>query len=274
MGVHEGPPVPGGVELNAASPEARPIAVRRSRKGGPRKALVESQLLNHAAELFAARGFDGTSLQDIADAAGVGRTTLYHYFKSKDDFLTALVEDVAVEASHRLSSIRMRPDLPPSALLKEAAEMLVRRAVERPGRFRVLYREENNLPAEIYRRHQDAKAAALAEIVAIINAGIAAGEFVSADPEIAALGIIGMCNWTAWWVNSSARESADKVVEVVADLAVNGLLRRVAPGADNSIAAAFASIRETLGYLERAAAQGRSFPTSISARSRARPPKP
>lgn len=51
-----------------------------------------SHLLDIALDLFAARGYDGVGIQEIVDAAGVTKPTLYHYFASKRGLLEALLE--------------------------------------------------------------------------------------------------------------------------------------------------------------------------------------
>ncbi|MFI7114336.1 TetR/AcrR family transcriptional regulator [Nonomuraea sp. NPDC050227] len=48
---------------------------------------VRQRLLAEATRLFAARGFEGTSVQEIVQAAGVTKGAMYHYFDSKDDLL-------------------------------------------------------------------------------------------------------------------------------------------------------------------------------------------
>lgn len=48
------------------------------------------RILEAARALFVARGYDGTTLEDIADAANLSRRTLFHYFKSKDDILMSM----------------------------------------------------------------------------------------------------------------------------------------------------------------------------------------
>lgn len=47
-------------------------------------------ILEAARALFIARGYEGTTLGDIADAANISRRTLFHYFKSKDDILMSM----------------------------------------------------------------------------------------------------------------------------------------------------------------------------------------
>ena len=50
-----------------------------------------SEILEHATRLFAERGYDGTTLQDIADAIGITRPGLYNYISSKEQLLATLL---------------------------------------------------------------------------------------------------------------------------------------------------------------------------------------
>ena len=70
-------------------------------------------MLDHAVRLFGQRGFAGTSLQDVADAAGMTRPAIYHYFASKEQMLSRLVTEVTLG--------------PVEELAVEVAELLVRR---------------------------------------------------------------------------------------------------------------------------------------------------
>ncbi|TNM36509.1 TetR/AcrR family transcriptional regulator [Nocardioides albidus] len=51
---------------------------------------VPERLVEAALELFAAKGFESTSVQDVVDAAGVTKGAMYHYFASKDDLLAEI----------------------------------------------------------------------------------------------------------------------------------------------------------------------------------------
>ena len=61
---------------------------------------LPDRLLAVATRLFAERGFEGTSVQEIVNAAGVTKGAMYHYFGSKDDLL--------YEIYHRLLGLQMR----------------------------------------------------------------------------------------------------------------------------------------------------------------------
>lgn len=52
----------------------------------------KNEILDAAAVLFAEKGFDDTSTNDILTAVGIARGTLYHHFKSKEDIMDALIE--------------------------------------------------------------------------------------------------------------------------------------------------------------------------------------
>ena len=54
----------------------------------------KNEILDAAAELFAAKGYEETSTGDILDRVGIARGTLYYHFKSKEDILDALIDRV------------------------------------------------------------------------------------------------------------------------------------------------------------------------------------
>ena len=64
--------------------------MRIVKEAGERK----NEILDAAAELFVAKGYEETSTGDILDRVGIARGTLYYHFKSKEDILDALIERI------------------------------------------------------------------------------------------------------------------------------------------------------------------------------------
>jgi len=76
----------------------RPLEERRAR-GRPARAdhVDPDVLLRHARQVFAVRGFDATSVREIARSAGVDPALMAHYFGSKEELWIAVVDQIAIE---------------------------------------------------------------------------------------------------------------------------------------------------------------------------------
>ncbi|RSD10260.1 TetR family transcriptional regulator [Amycolatopsis eburnea] len=224
----------------------------REKASTSRRELVENELYEHATRLFAERGFAGTSLQDIADAMGITRPALYYYVKSKEELLAKLVTEVTNGPLEELTELVAHDELDPERKLRGIVEIIVGRRVRQPERFRLLIRSEAELPAELTEAYDEGRRAVLTTIAGVVEDGVRAGRFRPLDARVAALGVLGMCNWVAWWFHPGGRDTAEGVVEQLADMAV-GALRR----ADQHVldgegpAAALKMLRQDLDHLER-----------------------
>ena len=106
----------------------------------PRYELVENELLARAADLFAERGYNGTSLQDIADTMGMTRPAIYHYFENKDALLVALGE--LPERERAIVSLRYGAEL-------NASEIAVSLGIEPATARKILERTRARLGERI-----------------------------------------------------------------------------------------------------------------------------
>jgi AcrR family transcriptional regulator len=189
-----------------------------------RKALVEAQILEAATELFAARGFAGTSLQDVAEATGLTRPAIYHYFSSKEDLLSRLVSEVTVGPAADLRRIRRSAEMPVVDRLREMAASIALLQAQHPARFRMLIRSEADLPQGLADTYADGRRSVLREFSSLIEEGVASGDFRPVDPRTAALGIIGLCNWVAWWHRPGDDTDDRRVAVALADMAVASVM--------------------------------------------------
>jgi AcrR family transcriptional regulator len=211
-----------------------------------------SEILEHATRLFAERGYDGTTLQDIADAIGITRPGLYHYINSKEQLLAALVRDVSENTAHIVREVRLRTGLSSVEKLRTVVRGLVLQRARSPEHFRVLDRTEAALPKEIAAQHLKARREVLAEMRTIIEEGVSRGEFRPRDERLAALSVIGMCNWVAWWFHPGSGHPAEPVADELAQNAVDMLAYPDSTGSPATAPhRALQMVRENLDYLER-----------------------
>jgi AcrR family transcriptional regulator len=234
----------------AESPDGGQPAARR--RGAPRRKLLLSEILDQAMVLFAERGYEGTTLQDIADAVGLSRPNLYNYVRSKEELLVAMVEATTQSAANSMREVRERADLDATGKLRAMVHALVLRRAENPAQFRTLDRSDQALPPEIAAKHLQGRRAVLGEIAGVIEDGVTAGVFRPVDARVTALSVIGMCNWVSWWFHPSADHPAEPVAAQIADNAVAMVLRQDGRSpAEPTPLGAVALLQQDLDYLRR-----------------------
>lgn len=200
------------------SAQEQPGRVSSTRRHG----LVQDEILEQAAQLFAARGFAATSLQDIADALGTSRPALYHYFRGKDEILARLVEGLA-SSTERSVADALAFDGPAEAKLRNLVAALVSPIAESPGRFRLLLTTDAAVEPELAQRLADIQRTVVHAVTAVVEEGMASGAFRPRDPRVATFSVLGMINWLAWWYQPGRDPGAGEVGEALADLAATSL---------------------------------------------------
>jgi AcrR family transcriptional regulator len=73
---------------------------------------TRARILDAALELFSEHGFDGTTLQQIADRLGFTKAALYYHFRSKDDLLRALIAPAVADLDALLGAYEQEADTP------------------------------------------------------------------------------------------------------------------------------------------------------------------
>ena len=203
----------------------------------------------HAA-LFATRGFAATSLQDIAKEIGLSRTSIYYYFASKEALLEELVRGVTQRTTVIFADLGSATGASHAAKLAEAARRLVLWVTDPHTHFKLLDRTESELPAELAAVHRDTRRRVLRNMVELIQGGIADGAFKPVNAQVAAFAILGMCNWTAWWLQPSGTLDRKEVADQIATFAVAMVEKSAGTGTARDMKSLVASIRENLDLID------------------------
>ncbi|MDX6741685.1 TetR/AcrR family transcriptional regulator [Actinocorallia sp. A-T 12471] len=213
---------------------ASPVSPAERQPRTTRRDLVEARIYAEAAKLFAERGFAATNPQDIAEAVGISRQALYYYVKSKDDLLERLVSDISGQILDEAHAIVAQPLDPPELVRRLTLRLVADRAANRTT-FRLLDRAEGSLPPHLAEKFLKSRREALALWRGLIERGVTEGHFRPVDSRVAALSILGMCNWVAWWFEPGDGHPVEPIAEQIADSAVAMLRASVegdAPPAD------------------------------------------
>ena len=171
-------------------------------------------------ELFARRGFFGTSIRDISAAVGMTSASLYSHFGSKDEILAELLR---IGHAYHLDQLEQALSVAgddPVARLEAVVRAHVRVHADYPLMGVVANSELHALPDD-----QVAAAAALrrkseAVVLGVVEEGVRAGVFDVPSPFLALAAIGAMGLRVANWFDTSVRVGADEVADAYALFAV------------------------------------------------------
>ncbi|WP_310963662.1 TetR/AcrR family transcriptional regulator [Nocardioides terrisoli] len=123
------------------SPETSPEPTSGTAPGstsdaGPGQHRTHDAILEAALRLFAEKGYDATSMREIAEALGISKPALYYHFDSKEDIVRAILQDMVVQLDDVVAWAREQPRSPDLArVIVERWADVVQRHGSRMFRF-------------------------------------------------------------------------------------------------------------------------------------------
>jgi AcrR family transcriptional regulator len=206
---------------------------------------TKDQILVSASGLFLERGYSATSMEAIADDVGITAAALYWHFDSKTDILVQFLETTFTGV---LSRFEGAEGLTATERLRRLTSAHVHSQlawVARTGDRRVNFSGRNlfeGLPPARRKRLERAQTEYLHTVSAILEAGVASGEFECEFFIPTAFAIVSMCEDVNLWFKRGGPMSADELADLYSDLAI----RMVSPsGAAQSESAPKRADKET-----------------------------
>jgi AcrR family transcriptional regulator len=187
------------------------------------KMTKPEQILAEACRLFAARGFNGTSIRDIANAVGITNAGLYHYFADKNDLFARLVIDV-IEKQCSFTEERINATASATEKLKaymiayaDFFEQHTSECIASSRSFRIL---ENSPQRDQALYWRDRYEGILRDI---IRQGIGAGEFRDIDVALTGRAVLSCLNWLHRWYSPAGHLTPAEIVLFYADIIIAGV---------------------------------------------------
>lgn len=187
--------LPAGPHRTAGSSR---VARRRDRR--------KAEIVRTATLILAESGYQGMSLEAVAEQTDIAKATLYHYFPSKDVLVAAALEALTQEVLERLGAreadigaVSAREHL--GALIDEQIQILTETAPEVaavfawPRGWPTLFDEEMK---DMRRRHD-------AVFRRVVERGVDSGDFGCPDIDVALQCLHGIMNQSSVWIRPGAR---------------------------------------------------------------------
>ncbi len=186
------------------SPPTRPAL--RARYEARRQEVVAG-----AAELFAERGYDGTSIGELTAATGLAAGGLYHYIEGKDDLLIAICDELLEPLLARAREI-VAAEAPAVDRLRELVAAWVDHVVSHRHHMLVFTQERQAIERQPRWRRVRSQRKAFEKILDdLLARGEADGSMTFADRRLSLLALLGMVNYTPQWVHPNGRLSAAEI---------------------------------------------------------------
>ena len=156
----------------------------------------QMNLLEAAEKLFAEKGYDGTSVRDIAQEAGVNLAMISYYFGSKDGLLRVLFEQRMSNVRLRIEDVAQRKDLTPMQKFEAVVDMYLDRLFSQSRFHKILSQETGVLETSGLRKLiLEHKQRNLEVMRSLISQGVRAGEFRKGiDVPMLMMTLIGTTN--------------------------------------------------------------------------------
>lgn len=200
----------------------------KPKAGKPKRVSYDAESIGDVAlEVFRVRGYDATSMEDLARAAGVTKPAFYHHVGGKEELLARGL----TKALDALFAMLEEPE----ALTGSASSRLrhiIGRIVELEDALlapvTVLLRSRGTTEAE--RQALRRRRTFDAHVARLITEGQQEGSLrADLDPNLMARLVIGMATWVIEWYQPGRRWSINDVTTAVVEMASTGMLRQPEP---------------------------------------------
>jgi AcrR family transcriptional regulator len=184
----------------------------------------QEQIVQASAHLMQEKGFQGMTLQEVADQLECTKAALYYYVEDKQELLFRIHLQVMTMLLEAIEGILQSNQ---SATMKARAfiDTQVRLVASRPDLFTVYFHEKTHLKPEHAEVVTQMERKIVHSLETLLREGMNAGNFERVDSTVAAFAILGASSWVYRWYRSQGRLSIDEVSTTLQRIVLHGLER-------------------------------------------------
>jgi AcrR family transcriptional regulator len=184
---------------------------------------LRGRVLDAAVELFAAQGYDGTSVNQVITRAGVAKGGFYHHFASKEALLYEVYGDLITRQLQNMDAI-LAQGMPPADTLRALIRDLVETTAASARPALVFWREMNKLGDDHAQEYRRARRRYHDTVKRLVRDAQAAGEFAAvAGADTVTFTIFGFVNELPLWYRPNGRKRPAQLGDELADLVLASL---------------------------------------------------
>lgn len=181
----------------------------------------KERLLDAAARVFAANGFAGTSMRDLAKTSSVSLAGIYYYCEGKDDLLFQIQKSCFEKVTEGAWCV-VRSASDPQEKLGAFIRHHITFFVDHMAEMKVLAHEAESLTGDKLAEVQRLKRAYVDLLVDLLAAVDGTNGAERQRRQVAAYTLFGMMNWIYTWYNPDGSIGAEELAETITRLFLNG----------------------------------------------------
>jgi TetR/AcrR family transcriptional regulator, cholesterol catabolism regulator len=182
---------------------------------------TRERIRREAAALFGEKGFNGTSMSELAGEVGITKSSLYHHFPSKQALLSEIIE-LTVKRVTPLVQAVAESDLPIRERLGKAVILHTVEAIRDRDAIACFIEEGRYLEPQFMTVHVANRDLYELTFRRMFEEGITSGDFVDQDVGLAVKAVLGMCNSVVRWYRPDGGHTPEEIASEFADFAVRG----------------------------------------------------
>jgi AcrR family transcriptional regulator len=202
----------------------KPLRPRKDRRHGKqaKPASRLEEVLQSAANIFFAKGFHATSIEDVARDVGMLKGSLYYYIKSKDDLLFRLLL-AGIEDSDAFIARQIDPQGDPVDQLERAIRAQIDYIIANRVQFGLFLHEFDSLSGKRQHKLISVMSRYNSRFVDLVRRGQEQGKLIDGEPWIIVNGILGMCNWLYRWYDTDQISDPEQVKQIFLRMLLQGI---------------------------------------------------
>lgn len=182
------------------------------------------EILDEAAKLFKRKGFNGTSMQDIAAEVGILKGSIYYYFNSKNEIFREVLHKGITPLLKKAEFI-IRKDISPNQKLRELIKNHINYILNNNYSLVIFFQEKEKISENQTKEYVESRNCYESMFKNVLEKGINEGLFPKVDISLTVFAIMGMCNWIIQWYNPNGPKSHDEITDhmvyLICDLMIN-----------------------------------------------------
>lgn len=195
-----------------------------------RERLARREEIQKAArKVFAEKGFEAATLEEIAERAELAKGTIYGYFENKETLFFSLIEEVMEGQAQILREVQETEKTAPEKLC-EVIRRYVNYLIERQDLFRILMGQSGgmtgNIRDEIRQKYFQAHRHQLDPLVAILQEGVQKGELKNIQPNAMAYVVVGLIHGAMIPLVITQEERDErKIIQTITEVLLHGVVK-------------------------------------------------